>query len=100
MLRKENLRMARVILVPIWGQMGTSKFLSGRATQGRGSLFWGQRISGQEDPRLGRSKECDLWGSDRIPQEIGIKGTAIAGWQLSLCPQLWTVGQGMGTQGF
>lgn len=66
--------MARVILVPIWGQMGTSKFLSGRATQGRGSLFWGQRISGQEDPRLGRSKECDLWGSDRIPQEIGIKG--------------------------
>ena len=79
--------MAGVILVPIWGQMGTSKFLSGRATLGRGGLFWGQRISGQENPRLlpglGQRKNGDRWGSDRIPQKILIRrpeGSAIAGW--------------------
>ena len=87
MLRRENLRMAGVILVPIWGQMGTSKFLQGRATLGRGGLFWGQGMRGQEDPTLlpglGRKKRCDRWGSDRIPQKILIRrpeGSAIAGW--------------------
>jgi hypothetical protein len=86
-LRRENLRMAGVILVPIWGQMGTSKFLSGRATQDRDGLFWGQRISGQENPTLlpglGQRKNGDRWGSDRIPQKIlirGPEGRAIAGW--------------------
>ena len=75
--------MAEISLVPIWGQMGTSEFLPGRATQARGDLFWGQRMGGQEDPRLGRRKDADRWGSDRIPQQIGIRGLegiAIAGW--------------------
>ena len=79
--------MAEISLVPIWGQMGTSEFLPGRATQARGDLFWGQRMGGQEDPRLlpelGRREGLDHWGSDRIPQQIGIRGLegiAIAGW--------------------